>query len=266
MLDKNIIDVNIIKSYDLENEEFECPVCCKYFNALALNGHYKKCYLNYIKEIQDEVNERNKNIEEENNNNYYKSLINYLFEKMNEIDFSKVLMNHKLEFINIDFKNSVVIFDKHLKTLEDNFDNVILFDSSVSFKGNQKTYLINNNETYDYKDYDDSILFMNSSNLYKKNISELMLNSENNEINYFSDVNVLQFISKLLNISITSKIIILIYLVKITSSKITVYNNNSLLHDENIYLKHLHKLDYINYINDETSGNIDAEWKQMSEN
>ena len=60
-------------------------VCEKNFKAIDFNKHYKNCYLSYIK-IQDEVNERNKNIEIENNNNYYKSIFQYLFDKLDNIN------------------------------------------------------------------------------------------------------------------------------------------------------------------------------------
>lgn len=255
---KNLIDHEIIKIYNLEDEEFECPVCNNYYKSLKFNKHYNDCFLKYKKKIQDEVDEKNKNIEIENNNNYYKSIFDYLFNKLNEVDFNKNLMNYKLEFINIDFSNILFIINNNYDNINNNYDNInknydnlIIFDENIKINNINKTYLINNNSNYDYKNYHNSILFINSNNLYKKDINELINNYEDNEIIYFSDINIINFISKLLNIKNNSKLIFLFFLIKILDEKIDVYfdSNNSdnlLIEQEIIYLEHLHRLEYIN--------------------
>jgi hypothetical protein len=253
---KNLIDHDIIKTYNLEDEEFECPVCNNYYKSLIFNNHYNNCYLKYTKKIQDEINQKNKEIEIENNNNYYKSIFEYLFSKLNDVDFSKNLMNYKLEFIDIDFSNVLFVINNNIKNLNKNYNNVILLHENNNIKGSNKTYLINNNINYDYINYHNSILFLNSDNLYKKNINELIKNYENNEIIYFSDINIINFISNLLNIKNNSKLIFLFYLIKILDDKIDVYfnpnnNNNILNNEEIIYLEHLERLNYINLYNNE---------------
>ena len=130
----NLIDHNLITLYNLENELFECPVCEKNFKAIKFNDHYKNCYLDYIKKIQDEVNERNKNIEIENNNNYYKSIFEYLFNKLDNIDFKKVFMNYKLDFIDINFNNSVILLN-NIDKLDKNYNNVILTNENNNITG-----------------------------------------------------------------------------------------------------------------------------------
>jgi hypothetical protein len=249
---KNLIDHEIIKTYNLEDEEFECPVCNNYYKSLNFNNHYNSCFLEYKQKIQAEVDERNKNIEIENNNNYYKSIFEYLFNKLDEVDFNKNIMNYKLEFININFSNILFMIDNNnYNNINNNYNNLIIFDENINIRGINKTYLINNNYKYDYKNYENSILFINSNNLYKKDINELIKNYENNEIIYFSDINIINFISKLLNIKNNSKLIFLFYLIKILDEKIDVFfdindNNDILNEQEIIYLEQLHRLNYIN--------------------
>ena len=147
---------------NLENELFECPVCEKNFKAIDFNKHYKNCYLSYIKKIQDEVNERNKNIEIENNNNYYKSIFEYLFDKLNNIDCEKVFMNNKLDFIDINLNNSAIIFNNN-KKLNKDYENIILINENNNLKGTINTFLLNNNKKYNYENNNHDIIFINSS-------------------------------------------------------------------------------------------------------
>ena len=245
----NLIDNDLIKTYSLENEEFECPVCEKLIKSIDFNNHYKSCYLNYITKIQEEVNEKNKNIEMENNNNYYKSIFEYCFEKLDNIDFNKIIMNYKLDFINIDFKNCAFILNNNLKNLNKDYTNIILTSENNNLNSKNKVFLLNNNKKYNYNDYKNDILFINSSNLFKKDINNLLNNIDNNNISYFSDVNVLTFISELLNINIDSYLNFLFYLIKILDEKIDVYiNKNELIQEELIYLEHLERLEYINIV------------------
>ena len=251
---KDLIDHEIIKTYNLEDEEFECPVCNNYYKSLSFNKHYNNCFFQYKKKIQDEVNEKNKKIEIENNNNYHKSIFEYLFNKLDKVDFNKNLMNYKLEFININFSNILFILDnnsENINNINKKYQNIIILDENINIKGDYKTYLLNNNNKYDYINYHDSIIFMNSDNLYKKEINELIKNYEKNEIIYFSDINIINFMSKLLNINNNSKLIFLLYLIKILDEKIDVFfdiNNNQILlnQQEIIFLEHLHRLEYIN--------------------
>ena len=243
----DLIDKNIINLYNLENELFECPVCEKNFKAIDFNKHYKNCYLSYIKKIQDEVNERNKNIEIENNNNYYKSIFEYLFDKLNNIDCEKVFMNNKLDFIDINFNNSAIIFNNN-KKLNKDYENIILINENNNLKGTINTFLLNNNKKYNYENNNHDIIFINSSNLFKKDINKLIINNKNS-IKYFTDINLIQFISELLNIDKNSNLIFLLYLIKFSDNKLDVYFNNNLSDSENIYFKHLNRLNYINIIN-----------------
>ena len=250
MEEEYLIDPLLIDKYCLEDDDFECPVCEQNYKASILNNHYKQCYFDYIKKVQDETNKRNKEIEEENNNNYYESIFKYLFEQLESVKFSEVFMNKKLEFIDLDFENTVILMDNYENNYEnmDEFDNVIIFDKYIEKRGLMNTYLINNNNEYDYSDYNEKIIYMNNENLYSNKIRSLLKNSDNNELIYFANVNIINFISKLLNIDINSKLIFILYLIKISKNKITIIDDKKFNFTELIFINHLERLNYINYI------------------
>lgn len=253
MEEENLIDINLIKKYNLEEEEFDCPVCEKNFNALLLNQHYKDCYYNYVKKIQDEANVKNKEIEKENNNNYYESLFKYLFDQMNEIPFQETFINRKLEYSDINVEDCLLIMSDGIQDieLEKDYKNVYMFNKMIKNRGLEKTYVINCNTMMDYIEYDETIIFMNTENSYSNQIKKKMNNIDNNELLYFANVNIIYFISKLLNIEHNSKLIFILYLIKVlqlSDEKLTIVDNNNFSISELVFIQHLKRLSYIDYI------------------
>ena len=136
-------------------------------------------------------------------------------------------MNDKLDFININFNNCAIILNNN-KNLNKDYENIILINENNNITGTNNTFLLNNNKKYNYENYNHDIIFVNSSNLFKKDINKLIINNKNS-IKYFTDINLIQFISELLNVDKNSNLIFLIYLIKILDNKLVYFNNNLML-------------------------------------
>ena len=220
MEDELLLSDEMIKKLSSTNKLIECPVCTNEMRPIFLNDHFTICKLKKIRATYDEVIDTNKSIEKENRSQYFKTLISKALEKISELDFDQIIMNLDLHFVPYSAYKDIAIVSSSSK-LSNEYETVILLDVvDTQLKGCKTTIMTNFDQHIDVNNFNKDIIFLHlcKKDSFSSDVKAFYKSSDESHkrLLYFSDFNLINFISKTFYLPDNSYLIIIFIFIQIS--------------------------------------------------